>query len=371
MERVKFKAELERIEMKEDCPFHPEISRNTKLLMDSQMPNQEDDFSDRLYQDAFERLRRQRQVTLEKNEQVNICSFRPVINDANMHFTKNDEVPIHERYMEEILKRKQNLQHLAEKVNDERDLTFHPKIGATSRMVSEKIYGGEDVVSRQVNEVGERAERKQELIRDRNRQLADECTFEPELNKDKNYDLLRGKDGEEEDFQKRQENFKVKKQQDLAMIKNEVRCEFKPQINQISKYLVEGDPSKENEDLTEKVKRQAINDLERREQLKQQLLQEEIEKYTFQPKINELSSILAKPKTFNEQADYKEVERKRTEKMKQRDIEEEKICTFKPTKFSKNQKYDKKVQSHYSKNNYHRKLKEGQEKKKLQVKILL
>ena len=60
MERVKFKAELERIEMKEDCPFHPEISRNTKLLMDSQMPNQEDDFSDRLYQDAFERLRRQR-----------------------------------------------------------------------------------------------------------------------------------------------------------------------------------------------------------------------------------------------------------------------------------------------------------------------
>ena len=48
-------------------------------------------------------------MTLEKNEQVNICSFRPVINDANMHFTKNDEVPIHERYMEEILKRKQNL----------------------------------------------------------------------------------------------------------------------------------------------------------------------------------------------------------------------------------------------------------------------
>jgi len=59
--------------------------------------------------------------------------------------------------------------------------------------------------SRLVNEVSQRAEKKLDLIRVRNKELAEECTFTPQLNHEKNLDILRGREGEETSFLERQE----------------------------------------------------------------------------------------------------------------------------------------------------------------------
>ena len=148
-------------------------------------------------------------------------------------------------------------------------------------------------------------------------------------------------------------------------MKAEGKCDFKPKINEVSKYLVEGDPNKADEDLNERVKRLAVTDLQRREQIKKELRQQDQEQYTFKPEINQLSSMLARPKTFEELADYQEVQRKRTEKMMTRDAEEQQKCPFKPT-LTKNKKYSN-VQSHYTASNYSKKNTERLQKKKLHV----
>lgn len=128
---------------------------------------------------------------------------------------------------------------------------------------------------------------------------------------------------------------------------------------------MEGDPNKADEDLNERVKRLAVTDLQRREQIKKELRQQDQEQYTFKPQINQLSSMLARPKTFDELADYQELQRKRTEKMMSRDAEEQQKCPFKPN-LTKNKKYSN-VQSHYTKSNYDTRNIERLQKKKLHV----
>ena len=79
IERQQVKNELDQEEMTNACSFHPEINELSKAMADAAI-NYEDDFSDRLYQDAFERMRRQKLSNLEHCENEDIYAFQPKTN---------------------------------------------------------------------------------------------------------------------------------------------------------------------------------------------------------------------------------------------------------------------------------------------------
>ena len=366
----KVRTYLEKEEMQENCSFKPKINQYSKAIAEYHQSNRnayDEDFSDRLYQDAFERMKRKKISTLEQDATNDVYVFQPKLNGMETQQYGFNERPLHERYHDELKRKKENQMYLKQKIDDENHITFQPKINKTSEMVSQRINQGEDVVSRLVNEVAERAEKKLDLIRERNKEQSEQCTFEPYLNRDKNDDLLRGTDGEEQTFLERQYLFQEKKENELLQKRMEADENlFKPKINEISKFLVEGDPTKQKEDLNDKIKRLAVTDLERREQLKKELKLQEQNQYNFMPTINEISNSLAKPKTCEELADTKDTDKKKQEKMKEKDLKEQKQCPFKP-KLNKNYK---KAESHYSKKNYDKKYMEMVHKKKLHTEYL-
>ena len=76
------------------------------------------------------------------------------------------------------------------------------------------------------------------------------CTFHPKINKNKI---------PKSDFFQRQEEMKLKKQENQIIIKENVYKDesltFNPKINKISKILIESEPNRKNENFDSKVKR--------------------------------------------------------------------------------------------------------------------
>ncbi len=97
--------------MQENCSFKPRINQYSKAIAEYVQSNRnayDEDFSDRLYQDAFERMKRKKMSTLEQDAQNDIYVFQPQLNSTMNQPYAFNERPIHERYHEELKRKKEN-----------------------------------------------------------------------------------------------------------------------------------------------------------------------------------------------------------------------------------------------------------------------
>lgn len=71
---------------------------------------------------------------------------------------------------------------------------------------------------------------------------------------------------------------------------------FKPEINPVSQYIVEGDPEYQNLTLEDRMRKLAIVDKERQDCKLEYLRKQEEEKYPFKPNINPVSRMIIESK---------------------------------------------------------------------------
>lgn len=136
---------------------------------------------------------------------------------------------------------------------------------------------------------------------------------------------------------------------------------FKPQIDEISKKLVEeGDPV----DIDERIRRLAITDPEKKQGLIQKLTAQEMAKCPFKPDINKKSAAIAeKSRDPTKLTDWTEKERRRVEKLKELEREQMGECKFKP-EINTSKRFSK-LESNYTQKNYKQKLEEQHKRKEL------
>ena len=112
----------------------------------------------------------------------------------------------------------------------------------------------------------------------------------------------------------------------------------------------------------------AIVDKERKDCKIEYLRKQEENKYTFKPNINPISRMIVQSKVNQLDTDLADVTKREQRLMKKKVLAQEekmKECSFKP-KINKKKQFDN-VQSHYNCNNYDKKIEEYQERKELIV----
>lgn len=146
----------------------------------------------------------------------------------------------------------------------------------------------------------------------------------------------------------------------------EERFPFKPEINVISRQLVEeGGPV----DMNEKVRKLAIMDKEKHDCLIAQLVSQEQNKYSFKPELCKKSEILAKERDPTQLTDWAEREQRRLDRMKVVEVWRMRECKFVP-ETNKNKRFAN-LESNYSAKNYDSKMQEYQKRKQIEVALML
>lgn len=120
-----------------------------------------------------------------------------------------------------------------------------------------------------------------------------------------------------EDFLIRQNNFLENNQKKKAEMKEQNlkdTCPFRPELNQVSRQLIEDDGPK---NLADHIRKVAVVDRERHETLMEHLRQEELGKHSFKPSLNRKSQdIASRSRDPTKLTNWTEKETKRVTKMK-------------------------------------------------------
>lgn len=143
---------------------------------------------------------------------------------------------------------------------------------------------------------------------------------------------------------------------------------FRPKINQVSQYIVEGDPEYQNLTLEDRMRKLAIVDKERMDQNREILRKEEHGRYPFKPNINPISKMIVESKDTRKVQELSDITKREQRLLTKKIMAEEdrmKECSFKP-KINKPKRFQS-IESHYNSKNYAKKIEEHNERKELIV----
>lgn len=355
----------------EECSFAPRISEHSRILSARRRPasaggygstiiepNEKGVVSKIPYSEAIKtciRLYNEKKKTDECQKKAETiagrstytdCSFTPAINTNSRNIAKKitDDIPLDQRTNKIIEEHKENLAKLQALIDKQNSITFNPKISKISKLIVGESTEDQIAQSRKLIELGilnkeKINEKRNELIQREMR----ECTFAPKIckNSEKIAESIT-----KDDFLTRQEKYKSKREYELQKIQKAASQEttFHPKIDEMSIALLQQkEEMKQAENKYNIIDENGYNENSSQEKnvyeklyssgKSSKKLKIESDTYaecTFRPKINELSSYIARPSTIEELTNDQRTKQNRT--MLQRELDEQfkKIYTFEP-----------------------------------------
>eukprot|EP00347_Sterkiella_histriomuscorum_P013421 403364769 len=329
--REKLKREHEQQLMK-DCSFKPQLMTTSSSVVNINKFSNQLPIHERVNHLQKEKNEKLQKLRMKSEQDQQDLTFHPQVNQKSAKITtvkrmEEESRPkdVVERLYQDAANRIDKQMNHTESYHDQlnRDCSFQPHISKTSNYLSEK--------SDQFN-------------------------------------------GNLKDFYDRQQAFLTKQQEkrqdNQQKYSQEAQCSFKPEINVTSDIIMESDPKRGAETEDDRYYRLYKKDSKKQEIVKEMIEKEVYQQYTFKPQINKISKTLAKGSSIDELAYNPKGQQKREMLQEQQETQEINYCTFRP-ETTKTKKYQK-VESTYKFNdcesleqfsmNLKQKLKEKQEK---------
>ena len=327
--REKQRREKERIDNSE-CTFKPNITPYKQINRSfSEYPVEE-----RLYQDAECKLQERERIKREKEDEIaSQYPFSPQVQASvtKLVGSKREKPPLYQRLEEvqkEINERKKIIRLEAEK-NDP-DLTFKPIINANSSQLAMLRKSRDQGSTSRCDSV----ERKLKLAEQYS--IEDQCTFIPQITSySSNLDT--------KDFLERQKELqkkiKLKREQMLERLHSSYT--FKPSIDKTSQFITDSNKERSKDKLEERLNK----DGQRKLELQAHLKEEHYSRYTYEPKINQISKKLGRSSSLNEIAYSNAAKEAKKKVAEEKAAEQERTCSFTP-KINRKEKF-KDIDSRY------------------------
>ena len=354
--REKIKRQKEDEEFSNVCTFQPKrYTQSASSLCIKGKEEYNKPIEERLLTDASKRIENIRNGYRDKAQrELKECTFQPdtSLSSKNVRGPRTTERPIYERAKDIQREREESLQRKRmEAEQKDTNLTFKPKVIKKSHQVlmNRSDIMGQSVTERLYKDAADRIEKNAKQSEILSQQQSVQYPFNPRL-----YNSTYSLNGLSEDrllskgFKERQELYlqkkKEKEEQNASKYSLEARCTFKPAINFTSEILVEADPKRGNETDHERLHRLSKKDPKYHEQIKKIKEQEVDSKYTYHPKINENSRMMALNRSMESSKSFDKGKTNRERQLELAFEQQQQECTFQPKINSKN------VPSYYSKN---------------------
>lgn len=372
--RLKEKEERDSSLVKNECTFHPSISKTSRNIVNQKLKDIDNTVSysknknntmyqyenykkglvnERLFKlseqlrEKREKLKREYQEKVEKE-----FSYTPVIYETSKNMMKKyqNQPPLYERYNEVMQNKSNYLGRIkSNKENGDRSQfnNFQPKINRKSKEImnrkanqsSDKIYTNANdrlyyqALERKTNPKDNKTLQEREL---------DNCTFIPNLNNsaynNTQYSYISGfKEGmgNINDFLNRQKIYeeikKEKHDKTLSKSIDNITKPFHPRINSTSDILTRADHDRAKENFDDKVDRLYRKNYDKIQNRKKNLEEFYYSQYDFKPKINQVSKFVGRDANIYILSQKPNITEKLDEWKKVENDDDE--CTFKPKLF--------------------------------------
>eukprot|EP00698_Gefionella_okellyi_P002723 TRINITY_DN12591_c0_g1_i1.p1 TRINITY_DN12591_c0_g1~~TRINITY_DN12591_c0_g1_i1.p1 ORF type:complete len:634 (+),score=152.18 TRINITY_DN12591_c0_g1_i1:129-2030(+) len=307
--REEKKRQLEQQEL-DNCTFKPTVNNPDKFLnVRSQLPVEE-----RLHHEADHRIaiRERAKRELEERE-LNICTFRPSVNDAQKFLNLSTHRPLYERVGELQRKKVEKLQRMRIEKEQDPGLTFSPAINPTSRTVASTTMRSLDSSSFHMTHSTQLLE-----------SLAEPYTFQPVLssNSEKIIEDSELFAGPNRDFLQRQKAFERRAKRNEQVLKERNAQEVNASMMPAAKRL---DTSMSIDSV-----QRLTRDKERMDAQKAAIANEYYEQFTFKPKINPISKAIGRPSSVDQLVNNERMELAREQARAAAAEMEREQCTFRP-----------------------------------------
>jgi len=325
--RIKEKEVIDKQKMTEECTFKPNIG-NKELLKENE---DKEKVENRLFKlaeqmkEKREKLKREYQDNLVKD-----FSFTPRINETSQQLMLKyeDKKPLHERYEDLLKNKKQYLQQMRQNQEKEEKNLYKPEINPKSKEIimrkTDRSFNGDLSIHERLYREGINQKQRNRSFVDNEHEI---CTFSPNL-----FYSTTQPGGNIDDFLERQKIYEeIKKERLERKLSKSIEHKeytFNPRINLTSDILMKADHNRANEDLKDKVERLYKDDFEKLKNRREQLEKFYYAQYDFKPKINEISKFIGKDHTVEEL--YQKRESSKVRRFKDKEKEENDGCTFKP-----------------------------------------
>ncbi|KAL9651494.1 hypothetical protein ABK040_001440 [Willaertia magna] len=335
----------------EECTFKPKINSEKSKSVQSKVFDI-DSYNEKLKN--YEKLKKQREMEelrqLESyRKKPSSESYDSLNNNSNITtFTSStastNSKPIYERLgdIQRELIEKEKLRKQQQYEEERKQLRSAPTISETSKKIVASMKNRVPITERIAKKQGEedhqtlyeKEKQNRKYLQTKSEEVED-CTFHPNINEvSKKITEMRMNS----DFLQRQEMYQLreKKKKDFILKQEEKSLVFKPKISKTSEELCKSDMHRSNsgQDIYERL---TYRDKKRNDHVKEATTQEYYSKFSFVPKINQVSSLIAAPTDLDEL-----VNNTRNKKIKQeialRVLEKENY-RFQPTLISNNEKY--------------------------------
>jgi hypothetical protein len=339
------KREAEKAAFEKECTFRPKI-----LATKSKNGREEDvaeNVSDRLYVEARvreERLRERRECEEQKmQEELRRTSARKA-RSSSSPASVSPGLPMHERLKEISEKRERAMREAAQKV----DAAFReahtfkpPKMRSTSEKLAalaNRRKKENDTVTLKLKatreSVGKESGEKNENTKTSSPQGKSSSNISAKSEKIVRKNIQSGKIGE--GFLERQYEFASRvraKRADTNALREklfDIECTFSPEIHSSTSPSFSEKYNHYYETQNERARRLAITEAQDMHQRAESMRRERDRQFTFVPKINDKSNLIANPTNLDELASSKSRDLEREAAKRVHEMETLKECTFSP-----------------------------------------
>ena len=339
------KREAEKAAFEKECTFRPKI-----LATKSKNGREEDvveNVSDRLYVEARvreERLRERRECEEQKmQEELRRTSARKA-RSSSSPASVSPGLPLHERLKEISEKRERAMREVAQKV----DAAFReahtfkpPKMRSTSEKLAalaNRRKKENDTVTLKLKatreSVGKESGEKNENTKTSSPQGKSSSNISAKSEKIVRKNIQSGKIGE--GFLERQYEFASRvraKRADTNALREklfDIECTFSPEIHSSTSPSFSEKYNHYYETQNERARRLAITEAQDMHQRAESMRRERDRQFTFVPKINDKSNLIANPTNLDELASSKSRDLEREAAKRVHEMETLKECTFSP-----------------------------------------
>jgi len=339
------KKEAEKAAFEKECTFRPKI-----LATKSKNGREEDvveNVSDRLYVEARvreERLRERRECEEQKmQEELRRTSARKA-RSSSSPASVSPGLPLHERLKEISEKRERAMREAAQKV----DAAFReahtfkpPKMRSTSEKLAalaNRRKKENDTVTLKLKatreSVGKESGEKNESTKTSSPQGKSSSNISAKSEKIVRKNIQSGKIGE--GFLERQYEFASRiraKRADTNALREkifDIECTFSPEIHSSTSPSFSEKYNHYYETQNERARRLAITEAQDMHQRAESMRRERDRQFTFVPKINDKSNLIANPTNLDELASSKSRDLEREAAKRVHEMETLKECTFSP-----------------------------------------
>jgi len=339
------KKEAEKAAFEKECTFRPKI-----LATKSKNGREEDvaeNVSDRLYVEARvreERLRERRECEEQKmQEELRRTSARKA-RSSSSPASVSPGLPLHERLKEISEKRERAMREAAQKV----DAAFReahtfkpPKMRSTSEKLAalaNRRKKENDTVTLKLKatreSVGKESGEKNENTKTSSPQGKSSSNISAKSEKIVRKNIQSGKIGE--GFLERQYEFASRvraKRADTNALREklfDIECTFSPEIHSSTSPSFSEKYNHYYETQNERARRLAITEAQDMHQRAESMRRERDRQFTFVPKINDKSNLIANPTNLDELASSKSRDLEREAAKRVHEMETLKECTFSP-----------------------------------------